>query len=60
MGVLTMSTMFVSPVAVVMFWRALRDDLKFNVSERPQEPSVVLCAPDIVETPAFLFVGVVV
>ena len=52
MGVLTMSTVFVSPVAVVMLWRALRDESKFNVSERPQEPSVVLCAHKIVETPA--------
>ena len=33
---------FVSPVVGVMLWRALRDDLKFNMSERPQEPSVVL------------------
>ena len=53
MGVLTMSMVFVSPVAVVMLWRALRDESKFNMSERPQEPSVALCARDSVETPAF-------
>ena len=56
MGILTMSTVLVSPVAGVMLWRALRDDLKFNMSERPQEPSVVLCARDTAETPAFLLV----